>query len=207
LDAFMFLPAVHPTTRLTLWLMLMLVIQLLDGWALAGAFLLLPMLGRPVLQRGGRLVWRARWLLLLLLVVFPWGVAGEPLWQGAVAPTHEGLGEALGQLGRLLLMMMAVAAFLENMPLPLLLIATHRFLQPLQRYGLDPDRGVIRLMLVLRYVETLPRPRDWRMLLDVPASSTSETLELEDCPLGRLDHLLLVLVVATLFFFALRSGA
>jgi hypothetical protein len=117
------------------------------------------------------------------------------------------LGEALAQLGRLLLMMMAVAAFLENMPLPILLIATHRFLQPLQRCGLDPDRGVIRLMLVLRYVETLPRPRDWRMLLDVPASSTSETLELEDSPLGRLDHLVLVLVVSTLVFVALRSGA
>jgi hypothetical protein len=62
-------------------------------------------------------------------------------------------------------------------------------------------------MLVLRYVETLPRPRDWRMLLDVPASSTSETLELEDSPLGRLDHLVLVLVVSTLVFVALRSGA
>jgi hypothetical protein len=45
------------------------------------------------------------------------------------------------------------------------------------------------------------------MLLDVPASSTSETLELEGSPLGRLDHLVLVLVVSTLVFVALRSGA
>lgn len=196
--------AVHPTTRLILWLLLMLLIQLLDEWILAAAFLLVPLLGPPALRRAGRLIWRTRWLLVSLFVVFPWGVAGEPLWQGIAAPSREGLLAASTQLGRLLLMLITVAAFLERMPLPKLLIATHRMLQPLRRFGLDPDRGVVRLLLVLRYVETLPRPRDWRTLLDVPASRESEVLELEEYPLRWLDHLLLLAVGAALIAFALR---
>jgi energy-coupling factor transporter transmembrane protein EcfT len=195
---------VHPTTRLLLWLMLMLAIQWLEGWPLAAAFLLLPLLGSPVLQRGGRLVRRARWLLLSLFVIFAWGIAGEPLWQGVAAPTWEGLWEALTQLARLLLMLMAVAAFLEAMPLPKLLASTHRLLHPLRRFRIDLDRGVIRLMLVMRYVETLPRPRDWRMLLDVPAVSVCEVLEIEESPLRWLDGFILLSVAAALVALVLR---
>jgi hypothetical protein len=195
---------VHPTTRLLLWLQLMLAFQWLDGGMLVVMFLPLLLLGRPVLQRGGRLVWRARWLLVSLFVIFAWGVAGEPLWQGVAAPTYEGLLAALTQLGRLLLMLMIVAAFLEFMPLPSLLAATHRMLHPLRRFGIDPDRGVIRLMLVMRYVETLPRPRDWRSLLDVPAVSVSEVLEIDEHPLRWLDGLVLFSVAAVLLALVLR---
>jgi energy-coupling factor transporter transmembrane protein EcfT len=195
---------VHPTTRLLLWLQLMLAFQWLDGGMLVVMFLPLLLLGRPVLQRGGRLVWRARWLLVSLFVIFAWGVAGEPLWQGVAAPTYEGLLAALTQLGRLLLMLMIVAAFLEFMPLPSLLAATHRMLHPLRRFGIDPDRGVIRLMLVMRYVETLPRPRDWRSLLDVPAVSISEVLEIDEHPLRWLDGLVLFSVAAVLLALVLR---
>lgn len=195
---------VHPTTRLLLWLQLMLAFQWLDGGMLVVMFLPLLLLGRPVLQRGGRLVWRARWLLVSLFVIFAWGVSGEPLWQGVAAPTYEGLLAALTQLGRLLLMLMIVAAFLEFMPLPSLLAATHRMLHPLRRFGIDPDRGVIRLMLVMRYVETLPRPRDWRSLLDVPAVSVSEVLEIDEHPLRWLDGLVLFSVAAVLLALVLR---
>ena len=195
---------VHPTTRLVLWLLLMLAIQWLEGGMLALMFLPLLLLGRRVLLRGGRLVWRARWLLVSLFVIFAWGVAGEPLWPGIAAPTYEGLLEALIQLGRLLLMLMSVAAFLESMPLPSLLTATHSMLHPLQRFGLDPDRGVIRLMLVIRYVETLPRPRDWRILLEVPALSVSEVLEIEEHPLRWLDGLILISAAAALLVLFLR---
>jgi len=198
--------SVHPTTRLILWLLLILLIQLLDGWVLAAAFLVLPLLGQPVLQRAGRLVRRARWLLVSLCVVFSWGVAGEPLWQGIAAPSREGLLAAFTQVGSLLLMLITVAAFLERMPLPRLLIASHQILQPLHRFGIDPDRGVVRLMLVLRYVETLPRPRDWRTLLDVPASSVSEVLELEEYPWRWLDHLLLLAVGMVLTLLVLHWG-
>jgi hypothetical protein len=61
-----------------------------------------------------------------------------------------------------------------------LLTATHRLLDPLRRCGLDTDRGLVRLLLVLHYLETMPRPRDWRQLLEPPASSQREVFELTD---------------------------
>ena len=184
--------ALHPMTRLFLWLLLLLSIQSLDSWLLALAFPVLPLFGRAVLRRGRRLAWRARWLLLSLFVIFSWGMVGEPVWDGLGSPSFEGLSEALSHLGRLLLVLMAVAALLESMPMPELLTASRRLLQPLRRFGLDGERGVVRLMLVLRYVESLPRPRDWRQLLAAPAVTVSERIELDDRPLRRSDRLVLL---------------
>ena len=197
----MFRLSFHPTTRLLVWLALLIGVQALSGAALASAFVLLPLGGARVLRRGARLIWRARWLLASLLLILSWGVAGEPLWPGALAPTVEGLREALTHFGRLLLVLFAVAAFLEAMPLPDLLAATHTLLGPLRHLGLDPDRGVVRLMLVLRYVETLPRPRDWRALLKVPVTAVSERVEVDHPALRWTDYLVCVALVAAVFYY------
>jgi energy-coupling factor transporter transmembrane protein EcfT len=188
--------SVHPTTRLMVFLALLVGVQCLPGAALAAVFLLLPLCASRVRQRSWRLVWRARWLLASLLVVFSWGVAGEPLWQGAPAPTFEGLREAATHLGRLVLVLIGVAAFLEAMPLAELLAATHGLLKPLRYFGIDPARGVIRLMLVLRYVETMPRPRDWRSLLNAPLSNVTESVELGHQSLRWTDYLVGTALVA-----------
>lgn len=182
----------HPTARIALWLLLLLAIQCLDGWPLVAAFAGVPLIGGKALRRGRKLLWRTRWLILSLFVVFAWGVAGEPLLAGVPSPTYEGLHEAWLHLGRLLLVLMAVAAFLETMPVSELLGGTHRLLAPLRRLGFDPDRGVVRLMLVLRYVETLPRPRDWRVLLKAPAYDTAdspECVEIDSRALCLMDYL------------------
>jgi energy-coupling factor transporter transmembrane protein EcfT len=188
----------HPTTRLALWVLLLLSVQVLERWLLIAAFSALPLLGVAVLKRGWRLAWRARWLLLSLFVIFSWGVAGEPLWDGFGAPSFEGLADASTNLGRLLLVLIAVAALLEAMPMGDLLSATRGLLAPLRRFGLDGDRGVVRLLLVLRYVETLPRPRDWRQLLDAPPVDESELIVIDDHPLRRADYLALLVAVALL---------
>ena len=193
--------SVHPMSRLLVWLALLVGVQALSGVALAAAFALLPLAGRRGLRRGALLAWRARWLLVSLLVILSWGVAGEPLWQGALAPTIEGLREALTHFGRLLLVLFIVAAFLEAMPLPELLAATHVLLRPLRHLGVDPERGVVRLMLVLRYVETLPRPRDWRVLLKAPAPVVSERVEIDCQALRWTDGLIGALLVAAVFCF------
>ena len=143
------------------------------------------------MQRAGRLIWRARWLLLSLLLVFAWGVAGEPLWSASMAPTREGVEEAMKHLGRLLLALTMVAAFLEFMPLADLLAATHTLLTPFRRLGMDSDRGVVRLMLVLRYVETLPHPRDWKSLLEIPESLTYEEIEIDHLAMRWIDGCLM----------------
>lgn len=176
---FMTYPTLHPATRLVVWLVLLVAVQSLSGMALAVVCLITPVLGMRVMRRGGRLIWRARWLLLSLLAVFAWGTPGEALWSSAWAPTHEGFLEAIKHLGRMFLVLIFVAAFLEFMPLADLLSATHALLLPFRRCGMDSTRGVVRLMLVLRYVETLPRPRDWKTLLEMPEMCTSEVVEID----------------------------
>lgn len=201
------LAALHPTTRLILWLLTLLAVQFLDGWLLALAFLILPVLGRTVLQRGWRLVWRTRWLLLSMFAIFSWGVVGQPIWEGMGAPSQEGLVDAFTHLGRLLLVLVSVAALLEGMPMSDLLTATHGLLAPFRRAGFDGDRGVVRLMLVLRYVETLPRPRDWRQLLDAPDVVGRERVMLDVHPLRGVDYLALLLAVLLLVWYAFGTGA
>jgi hypothetical protein len=130
--------------------------------------------------------------LISLLIVFAWGVAGEPLWNGGMAPTFAGIDEALKHFGRLLLVLIVVAAFLEFMSLTDLLAATHTLLTPFRRLGMDSDRGVIRLMLALRYVESLPRPRDWRLLLEIPENAMcEETIEIDHQALRWIDGCLM----------------
>jgi energy-coupling factor transporter transmembrane protein EcfT len=195
--------ALHPTTRLILWLLFLVAVQLLSGYPLAIVILLVPLCGKAVLKRGWLLLRRARWLLLSLFVILAWGSAGEPLWDSDLAPTQEGLSEALTHLGRLLLVLLAVAALLEKMSLPELFAASHTLFKPLRRLGLDPDRGIVRLMLVLRYVEKLPRPRDWRSLLEVPEMTANETIEVSCQPLRGIDYALVAGGVLALVAFCL----
>jgi energy-coupling factor transporter transmembrane protein EcfT len=196
---------VHPATRLAGWLAALVAVQCLSGPALLAACLIAPLSGGRVMRRGGRLIWRARGLLISLALILAWGTAGEPLWDGGLAPTHEGLAEALKHLGRLLLVLVAVAAFLENMPLAELLSATHTLLAPVRRLGVDTDRGVVRLMLVLRYVETLPRPRDWRsLLLDVPPTGACEMLEIDHRAMRWIDGIIIAGLLGGLAWLCFR---
>lgn len=195
---------VHPATRLVAWLALLVAVQSLSGAGLLVVVLMAPLLGRRVMRRGGRLIWRTRWLLASLLAVFAWGIAGEPLWNSAWAPTVEGVDEATKHLGRMLLVLTFVAAFLEYMPLADLLSASHALLRPFRWLGVDSDRGVVRLMLVLRYVETLPRPRDWRSLLDSQDSLACEVIEINHQVIGCSDRLIMFGLIGAVFMWLIR---
>ncbi|MBN8438374.1 MAG: hypothetical protein J0L95_10075 [Candidatus Accumulibacter sp.] len=175
----------------------MVAVQGLQGSLLAVAFLVPPLFGRLALQRAIRLAWGARWLFLSLFVILAWGRAGEPVWGGAMAPSAEGLSEALTQVGRLLLVLMAVAVLRQRLSVPEFLTAAHRLLWPLRRCGVDTDRGIVRVLLVLQYLETTPRPRDWRRLLDVPEVSSSEVFELRDRHFPGRDYLIIGLLLVS----------
>ncbi|ACV34555.1 CbiQ family ECF transporter T component [Accumulibacter sp.] len=190
----------HPASGLLVWLVALVLIQCLEGSHLLLAGLLSLLLsGSKAQRRCARLAWGARWLFVSLFVIMAWGGAGEPAWSGLLAPSREGLADALTHVGRLLLVLMAVAILRERMSLPELLTGTRRLLGPLRRLGVDPDRGLVRLLLVLRHLETLPRPRDWRILLDVPTTgNTEEVFEIADRPFSGGDFLVLALVAGTL---------
>ena len=80
------------------------------------------------------------------------------------------------------------------------LAATHGLLNPFRRPGLDPDRGVIRLMLVLRAVEAMPRPRDWRVLIEASDSCAGEHLEVSAQRFGLIDYAIVsVMLIAVVY--------
>lgn len=206
--------SIHPAARLSLWLLVLLLVQRLSGGLLVGAvpLVLLALFfasGRRALQRGRRLVWRARWLLLTLVLIFAWGVPGESVWDGGGAifsPTHEGVREGIEHLARLLLTLLLVAGLLESMPSEQLLAAIHLFLGPLRCARVDTERGLVRLMLVLRQLEA-PPVADWRSLLrDGGEGAVSpEHLEIVVPPLCLADRALIlgaVLMLPVTFWLA-----
>lgn len=184
---------IHPAHRLACWLLAVVAVQSLSGWLLAVGLACALLLGARIRTRWGRLAWRARWLLASLLAILAWGVAGEPLLAdgGAWIPTYEGLAAGGVQLGRLLLVLAAVATLLETTPIDRLMSGGHALLQPLRRFGLDVDRAVVRLTLALHYAERMPAG-DWRSLLDPTlASDAPAAVRLSSPPATARDWLLL----------------
>lgn len=171
------LPEIHPAHRLCCWLLVVIAIQCFSIVPLIVSLVALPLLGRGVFLRWLRLLRRARWLLLTLLVVLAWGVAGEAVWEqgGALAPTFEGLTQAASQLGRLVLVLAAVAALLETTPMVHLMAGLHVLLRPFGLCGLDIDRAVVRLSLALHYAEQMP-VADWKRLLAPSATTGPKTI-------------------------------
>ena len=91
------LSVLHPTTRLLCWLTATLLGQGLPGAALAYAlpctvFAIALVAGTRAVREGWRLVRRVRWLIVALVLVFAWGVPGEPIGgDSRVVPTWEGV--------------------------------------------------------------------------------------------------------------------
>ncbi|MBL8396992.1 MAG: hypothetical protein JNL84_02440 [Candidatus Accumulibacter sp.] len=182
--------------------MVLLVSQSLTGGALLAALFTIPLFGRQVLTHCWRLIGRTRWLLLSLMLIFAWGGVGEPLWSGPFAPTRQGVDDALTHLGHLLLAFGGVAIMRATTTLGEMMTAVYQLSKPLRYLGIDPERGPIRLWLVLHYLAASPQPRDWRRLVSEPSSGTATTdFELSDIHLTRTDYLVIVMAVAGLMAF------
>lgn len=155
----------HPAVRLLLWAASVVVLQSLSGNPLRFTAIAVALsAASAAFRRTVRLVARARWLLLALLVIFAWSTPGRLLWPEAdwASPTAEGLMLALDHCTRLLGLLMLVALLLEHTTQECLLSGLYSLLKPLPAVGLDRTRAAIRLGLVLRYSDqTLPRGR-WR---------------------------------------------
>ena len=158
--------SLHPASRLVCWVMLVIAAQCLSGPALALVLLAMTAFGGATRRRWLQLLRRTRWLLLSLLVILGWSVAGEPLWNvpGLPSPSIEGLADGVTQFGRLSLVLALVAALMAAMPANQLMAGGLALLAPLRRFGLDVDRAVVRLALVLHYVEH-SSAGGWRALL------------------------------------------
>ena len=182
-----------------LWLSLLIVIQRVNGGLLLAVSLTLLLFTRRSAWHGWcQLVWTARWLLLSLFLIVAWGSPGEPVWQGPLTPSQEGLAAALLPLERLLLTLLVVVLMRQQMPIADLLSALYRLLAPLRRLGVDIAPGIVRLLLVMRQLDTMPRMHDWRMLFEDGPPTPAEVFEIVDRRYSWLDYLVLLAVVGGL---------
>lgn len=158
----------HPAALLLSWLGFALILQ----WAklplllaLALASILLATRFAP--ERTRILLWRSRWLLLSLGILFFFATPGEYLSGigGSMGLTHEGVRHGSEQLSRLLAMLASLALLHQRVGTQGLLAGFYWLLGLL---GLRAWRKatVVRLMLVLEFVEQ-KRQIGWREWLAV----------------------------------------
>ncbi|MDR1349548.1 MAG: hypothetical protein LBJ59_01960 [Zoogloeaceae bacterium] len=194
----------HPAARILLWFMLAVFLQ----WAaptlmlLAGLVLLLS--GARMRQHWWRLFLRTRLLLLALFLVFAYGVPGESLGGLNWLPGYEGLSEALLHVLRLVVFLGALSWLLTSLSQQALVGGLWFLLQPCRHLGLPVDKSVVRLSLVLEYLENLPR-QSWRQWLLLPETTAEVAPVRLSLPRWRARDVGLLLL-ATLVFVLLLWG-
>ncbi len=191
--------SLHPATRLVGWLAVIVFIQLARGPILWGLGFVVVALGLLLARRRGlRLVRRARFLLITLVVLFAFFTPGEVLVSalGHASPTREGLALAASHGTRLLSVLVVVALLLETIDERTLVSGLMSLAAPLGVLGFPVERLALRMLLVMAYVERPPEG-GWRALLDEAAPS-AVGLRVRRQPLAMRDRFLIGAVVALL---------
>lgn len=185
----------HPATRLVVWIALVAFSQLARGPALGGFGLVVMVLaGWFARRRAWRLLRRSRFLVLVLVVLFGCFTPGEAVMSAlaGLAPTREGLALALLHGLRLVLVVLLVALLLETTGEHALVAGLITLASPLAGLGLSVERLAVRVLLVLRYVET-PPAGGWRALIGEEGMvSPSEALSVNVATLRWWDRMAMV---------------
>lgn len=174
----------HPATLLLTWCGFALALQSVGLPVLSGLTLVCLALAALYAQkRCFRLLWRARWLLLSLALLFLLVTPGEYLpgvW-GQLGLTYDGLLHAGEQIGRFVAMLASLALLHESVGTSGLLVGLYVLLAPFP----GREMTVVRLLLVLEFVEQ-GRELKWRDWL----APYDEDADLPTCmrlPMPRLN--------------------
>lgn len=185
----------HPSCALIIWLAAVIGVQFVGYAAMlllvAGALLLTPAL----LRRWWAYIRRARWLLLTLWLILAYNTPGEALHDMAWAPTFEGMAEANLQAARLVAMLACLAWLFLRLGHEGMIAGLWGLLQPVRALGLDVERVVVRLSLVLENLQEPPEKGAWKQMLAAQplVSSSQEVLHLSLMPWLLRDTVLVVL--------------
>lgn len=188
-------PVLHPSCALIIWLAAVIGVQFVGYAAMlllvAGALLLTPAL----LRRWWAYIRRARWLLLTLWLILAYNTPGEALHDMAWAPTFEGMAEANLQAARLVAMLACLAWLFLRLGHEGMIAGLWGLLQPVRALGLDVERVVVRLSLVLENLQEPPEKGAWKQMLAAQPllSSSQEVLHLSLMPWLLRDTVLVVL--------------
>nr|WP_319004118.1 hypothetical protein [Ferribacterium limneticum] len=158
-----------------------------------GVFVLAP----ASLGRWLAYVRRARWLLLTLWLILAYNTPGEAWQDWPWAPTYEGIAEASLQAARLLIMLACLAWLFVNADRDGMVGGLWYLLKPFRTLGLDIERLVVRLSLVLENLQTVPEKGAWRRMLAVDAvlAGGPEVLHLKVLPWSGRDAVVLGMAV------------
>lgn len=153
----------HPATLILLWSGGVFAAQELTRWGLAT--LALPVLALSFLlaeKRMRGLLYRTRWLFLSVLLLFVFSVPGErlPGLAGDIGITFDGIAAGGDHLLRLLLLLTSLALLHESLGTSGLVSGLYWLLIPLGKLRGLREKIIIRLLLVLDYVETDAK-RNW----------------------------------------------
>lgn len=120
---------------------------------------------------------------------------------GSVGPTVDGLHAGALQIGRLLVLLAALALLLRTTDTTALLSGLYTLMKPFKPVGVNAERIAVRLWLTLRYAEMSrgkAETKSWtervRNSLE-PGAEMAETLQLEVRPFIWVDWLALALVL------------
>jgi hypothetical protein len=187
----------HPATLLLSWVGVALSLQWCRWPWLLPLLLITAILSFWLAARRSRqLLWRARWLLFSLLLLFLFATPGEflPGLAGQLGMTREGLEQGAEQIGRLLILLLSLALLHEQLGNQGLMSGLYWLLMPFAWR----DITVVRLMLVLEYVEEKSSVSAWRQWFseraDLPEEEGGATCQLSDQPIARQDRLLILLL-------------
>ena len=157
----------HPSCALIVWLSAVLAAQNI-GYPGLAVLALLPLIWAPAtFRRWLELICRARWLLLTLWLIMAYNAPGEAWLDQSWAPTHEGMAEGSLQVARLSVLLLWLAWLFVRLQRDLLVSAVWGLLQPARTLGLEVERLVVRLSLVLENLQAPQERGAWRRMLRV----------------------------------------
>lgn len=191
----------HPASRILTYLLAALAIPGLPFFMLSISLVA----ALPVLLHQHRspikLLWRTRWLLLVIVLGYAYSLPGEPLLPsfGGYSPSVEGSFHGLRQAMGLMVLLLWLDILVLAQPAERLLGGLYQLARPFARFGLDCGRLALRLGLTLKAIEGLERGRGnlMRLLDQNDVSGLPERIQIQTRP-ARLTDLLVP--------FALLSG-
>lgn len=154
----------HPTAALILWSSAVIAVQYL-GYPPLAAFAVLLGAMAGVLRTWLGFVRRARWLLLTLWLILAYNTPGEAYADLLWAPTYEGVAEASLHAARLIVVLGCLSWLLVRLGRDGMLAGLWGALAPARACGLDSERLLVRLALVLERLQEPLEKGAWRRLL------------------------------------------
>jgi len=151
----------HPGSRILIYVLAALAIPGLP-FVLLGPLLLAALSGIWLLDRHpGRLLWRTRWLLLMLVLGYGYSVPGDAMWQalGDWAPTWSGLMAGVEHAARLVVLLLWLDVLVLALTPARMLSGLYALLHPLRWCRVDAGRVALRIALTLKAIEGMEHAR------------------------------------------------